>query len=129
MGNNGAVEIGGHHDIELCWIFDKLHRTVINDHLLVLQKRVFLGCLSGALEEKAINQLHDVGLVDYCDFLAATQMCELEGILYQPFRVVLCGDFERLHYSRVNLVLDSREFTFGVLSYHCKINIVVSVGY
>ena len=55
MGDDAAVEIGGDHDVELTRVLDKLHRAIVDDHLLVLDEGILLGDVPGSLQEEAID--------------------------------------------------------------------------
>lgn len=81
VGNDASVEIRSNHHVKLRRILDKLHRTVIHNHLFVLDEREFLGSCPCALQEKTINQLHDVCLMNNSHLLPSTQMSKLKGIL------------------------------------------------
>jgi len=50
VGDEGAVEIGRHHDVELLRLADELHHAVVHDHLLVLDVRPRLSDLREAGE-------------------------------------------------------------------------------
>lgn len=92
--NDCSVKIGGNHDVELRWIFNQLHRAVVNDHFFIFNERIFFGNASGHFQKQTVNQFHDIGLVNDGDFLSSTEMGELKGVLNQSFRIGSGGDFE-----------------------------------
>jgi hypothetical protein len=127
VGDDAAVEVGRDHDVELRGVLDQLHGAVVDDHLLVLDEGELFGGVAGALQEEPVDQLHDVGLVDDGDLLAAGEVGELEGVLEEAVGVGARGDLERLHDSGVDLVLDARELALDVLADDCDVDVVVAV--
>lgn len=127
VGNNASVKIGSNHHIELGRVFDQLHRAVIHNHLFVLDEWEFFGSVTRTLQEKTIDQLHDVGLVNNSHFLSAGKMGELKGVLEQTVRVGTSCHLQRLHNSRINLMFYSWKFTFDVLPDDSDVNIVVTI--
>ena len=55
-----TLEICSNQNIELPWVRDKLHATVINDHLIELDVRILFGNLGSSAQKQTIGQLHDV---------------------------------------------------------------------
>lgn len=127
VGDNAAVKIGSNHHIELGRVFDQLHRAVIHNHFLVLDKWEFFGSVTSTLQEKTIDQLHDVGLVNDSHLLSARKMGKLKGVLEQTVRVGTSCHFQRFHNSRINLMLNSWKFTLNVLPDDRDVNIVVTI--
>lgn len=74
------VEVWENHHVELRWILDKLHAAVVDDHFFVLDERVFLRDFPAGLQEHAVNQLHDVGLVNGSDLFASAEVREFESV-------------------------------------------------
>lgn len=71
----GDEQVGADHDVELLGLGDKLHRRVVDDHLLELDSRrlVLLGDLLANSEEETVSELHDVGLVNTGNLLLERQ--------------------------------------------------------
>ena len=75
--NDGTVQVGHDHDIELVRVGNELHAGVVNDHVLGLDHWVLLGDFSESSEEETVTLFHDVGLVDAGDLLSAVS----EGVV------------------------------------------------
>jgi len=103
-----------------------LHRSVVNNHVVGLQCGVFLGNGIEGVSEKAIGQLHDVGLVDAGDLLAVVCESEAEGELGDTLRLCAGDDFERLDDTWDRLVLQARVFSLGVLTDDAEVDILVA---
>ena len=71
IADDVSVEIFEQQHVVLIRIGDELHAGVVNDVLAVRDLGVILGDVARAADEKAIGKLHDVGLVDGVNLLAA----------------------------------------------------------
>lgn len=89
--DDGAVQVGHDHHVKLARFGHELHRTetsallrpnlehhadhpdvrVIDDHVIELNSRrlVLLRDLAESVQEQAVTELHDVGLVHACNLL------------------------------------------------------------
>jgi hypothetical protein len=103
-----------------------LHASVVNNHLLELNVWELGSGFSAAIEEKSINQFHDVSLVDSCDLLSTGQVSVFEGVVGNSRSSSLGDDLQRFVNSWVNFVLDTRVFTFEIVSDDDEIDIFVS---
>lgn len=91
------------HNIELLGFGDKLHTTVIDNNLVVLDTRIF-GCnLSARFQEETISEFHDVGFMDGGDFLPVVKVCILEGIFCNTFGTELGHNLNDLVRVRVRI--------------------------
>ena len=52
--HDGSVQVRHHHHVELLRRLHKLHGAVVDDHLLVLQRRVFFRDFSARLQKQAV---------------------------------------------------------------------------
>lgn len=68
---NCAVQIGHVHHLELMRIRYQLHATIIDNHVVVLDIWIVFGHATRRLQEQAVADLHNVGLVDGCHFVAS----------------------------------------------------------
>ena len=74
-----AVEVLQTQHVELVRVHHELHAGGIDDGVVGLDLGVVLGDLAEAVEEEPVGELHDVGLVDRGDLLAAPFARVLEG--------------------------------------------------
>lgn len=126
VGENAAVEVGHDHNVELLGTADALHRGVVNDHVVALELRIILGePIEGAAEE-TIGKLHDVGLVDAGDLLAAVNERKLEGEFGDALRLGTGDDLEGLNDARYALMLETAVLALGVLADDAKVNVFVA---
>ena len=63
VGDDVAVEVREHDHVVLLGARDELVAEVVDDPVLELDVRVVLGHLAARLQEQAVGELHDVGLV------------------------------------------------------------------
>lgn len=75
VGDDGTVQVGHDHDVELARTGNKLHGSVIDNHVVELDTHglVVLGDAAESVEEETITKLHDVGLVHASNFLQMDQ--------------------------------------------------------
>lgn len=65
-----AVEVGHHHHVEVLRLLDELHHGAVDDHLLILDRRVLVcgGCLRAERASGACcRQRGGAGLEGRCD--------------------------------------------------------------
>jgi signal transduction histidine kinase len=74
-----AIKIAHHHHVELLRSGHHLHAAVVHDDFLDLQVRKILGHGAKRLQEQAVGQLEDVGLVDAGHLLAPGPAGPVEG--------------------------------------------------
>lgn len=130
VGNNVTVQVGHDHNVELLGLGDKLHGGVVDNHVVELDARagILLGDLTAGVEEETIGQLHDVGLVDAGDLLAAVAESKVKGEARNALRLGAGDDLEGLDNTGVGLVLEARVLTLGVLTDDGKVNSLVAGG-
>mmetsp|Transcript_14482 Transcript_14482/g.31459 ORF Transcript_14482/g.31459 Transcript_14482/m.31459 type:complete len:296 (+) Transcript_14482:636-1523(+) len=126
IGDQVAVQVGGHHDIKLLRLGDQLHARVVHNHLLVLDLGEVLSHLPGGLEEHAVTLLHDVGLVHRGNLLAVVEQCKLKCILGSTQGLVVCDDLEALHHALHRLVLQAAVLALRVLAHHHNVKVLVA---
>jgi hypothetical protein len=79
--DDGAVQVGHDHHVELVRVRDELHAGVVDNHILRFDHGVQLRHLSESSQEQAVALLHDVRLVDARDLLSAVSKSEVESEL------------------------------------------------
>jgi len=77
----------------LAWVLNKLHASIVDNHIAELNVWEFGGNLTSTLQEQAIGELHNVGLVDGGNFLATVGFGILKGKASDIFRLFDGGDF------------------------------------
>ena len=126
VGQNATVQVGHDHDVELLGFRDTLHAGVVDNHVVVLEGRVLLGDTGAGITEQTVSQLHDVGLVNAGDLLAAVGKGEREGKLGNALRLGAGDDLERLNDTRHTLVLQAAVLSLGVLSDDAEVDVLVA---
>src|SRR5437016_11802143 len=63
VGQDVAVEVGHDDHVVFLRVLHQLHRHVVDDAVIELDVRVLFGDLLRHLQEEAVGELHDVGLV------------------------------------------------------------------
>ena len=124
--DDGPIEVGHDHDVELLGGLGELHARVIDDHLLVLDGGVLLADLPAALEEEPVGKLHDVGLVHNGHLLSSGEEGVLEGVLGESDGSVSGDNLETLEDAWVDLVLDSGVLSLEVISDDDEVAVLVS---
>jgi hypothetical protein len=97
----------------------------IQEHFIELDVGEFLGDLTTDIQEETISQLHDVGLVDSSDTIAADGLSIGEGITGHTFGSFLGDQLDGLDHTIDNFVFDTRVFTFGVFTDQDSVNVFV----
>lgn len=80
VSNDCTIQVRHHHHIELLRSLHQLHWTVVYYHLFIFNSRVLSSHLPAGFQEQSITYLHNVGLVNSCDFLPSSQESEFKGI-------------------------------------------------
>lgn len=126
VGQDTTVQVGHDHDVELLGLGDALHGGVVDNHVVVLDAGELGGDLLAGVAEETIGQLHDVGLVDAGNLLAAVGLGEREGELGDSLRLGVGDDLERLDDAGHALVLETAVLSLGVLTDDAQVNVLVS---
>lgn len=126
IGQNATVKVRHDHDIELLGSGHSLHGGVVDNHVVDLEGRVVLGDVVEGAAEETVGQLHDVGLVDAGDLLAAVGEGKAEGELGNALRLGAGDDLERLNHTRHALVLEARVLALSVLTDDAQIDVLVA---
>lgn len=124
---NVSVKVG--HDEHLIvvgqWVRYHLQTGVVEKLGVELNAGVLLAQLLGGLEEETVGHLHDGGLVDGADLLAANVLCVLEGEAEHALRRLPCDKLDGLHNTVDHDVLDSGVLALGVLTDQDSVDVVV----
>ena len=96
---------------------DKLHAGVVDDALVTFNTGKEIGNLAADPEEQPVAHLHDVGLVDYGDFLAPGPAGVFERELSDSLRCLASDDFQALDHARDDLMFDAGVEAFGVFAH------------
>jgi hypothetical protein len=126
VGEDTSVQVGHHHDVELLWPRDTLHRGVVDNHVVGLKSRVVLTNTLDGVAEKTIGKLHDVGLVDAGNLLAVVGERKGESKLGNALRLLTGNDLERLDDAIDRLVLETGVLTLGVLTDDAEVDVLVA---
>ena len=85
VADDVAVQVRQHEHVVQLRLLHELHAHVVDDAVLELDLALVVGRdRPAALEEQAVGQLHDVGLVDRGDLAAAVGDRVLEGEAGDP---------------------------------------------
>ena len=127
VGEDVAVEVG--HDEDLVVVGDGVgghaQAGVVEELGVELDVGVLAGDLAGGVEEEAVRELHDGGLVDDADLLAADLLGVLEGEAEDALGGGAGDELDGLHDAVDDLVLDARVLALGVLADEDGVDIVV----
>ena len=127
VAHDVAVQVGQDHDVVQLRLLDELHAHVVDDPVLELDPaRVVGGDRPAALEEQAVGQLHDVGLVDRRDLAAAVGDGVLEGEARDPLGGGAGDDLDALGGVLADHVLDAGVEVLGVLADDHEVDVVVA---
>jgi len=128
VGEDVAVEVFGEDDVVLVGVEDELHAGVVDDVLDVGDVGELRGDFLTAAEEEAVGELHDVGLVDGVDLLAAVFLGVIEGCLGDARGAFAGDDFEGLRDVGIDHDLEAGVEVFGVLAEDDEVDVRV-VGF
>ncbi len=73
-----TVQVGHDEDVELARVLHHLQANGVQVHLLEFDVRVLFGYLACTLQEEAVRESHDVGLVHHGDLVALVECGVLE---------------------------------------------------
>ena len=149
LGGHVPVQVGHHQDVETLGRLDQLHAQRIDDAVIEHDLRVVLGHAPGDLQEEAVGELHDVGLVARRDLRAPPSPGFLErepddaltaepadgldrdaavladasagGVLHEPHQL--------LDRNGSHLELEAGVHALGVLADHDQVDLVVHAGH
>ena len=118
---------GQHEDVVQFGLLDELHAHVVDDAVLELDPARVVGRdRRAALEEEAVGQLHDVGLVDGRDLVPAVGDRVLEGVPGDPLGRGAGDDLDALGGVLADHVLDAGVQVLGVLADDDQVDVVVA---
>lgn len=127
VGQDIAVEVG--HDEDLVVVGDgvggHLEAGVVEQLVVELDAREVLGDVAGGGQEQAVGQLHDGGLVDDADLVAADLLGLLEGEAQDALRGLAGDELDALDDAVDDGVLDARVLALGVLADQDGVDVVV----
>jgi len=127
VGHDVAVEVRQDHDVVQLGLLDELHAHVVDDPVLELDPALVVRRDRPAgLEEQAVRELHDVGLVDGRDLVAAVRDGVLEREPGDPLGRGPGDDLDALRRIRPDHVLDPGVEVLGVLPDDDQIDVVVA---
>lgn len=126
VGQDASVQVRHDHDVELLGAGNGLHGGVVDNHVVDLEGGVLLGGLVEGAAEQTVGQLHDVGLVDAGDLLAAVGEGKGKGELGNALRLGAGDDLERLDDAGHALVLQARVLALGVLTDDAQVDVLVA---
>ena len=117
VADDVAVEVRQHEHVVQLGLLDELHAHVVDDAVLELDPAVVVGRDGpAALEEQAVRQLHDVGLVDGRDLVPAVGDGVLEREPGDPLGRLAGDDLDALRGVAADHVLDAGVQVLGVLA-------------
>src|SRR5215213_6064628 len=113
-----AVEVGADQNVVEVRFHDELHAHVVDDAVVYLLEVVLvvLGDLEEDVTEQSVRELHDVGLVDDGDVLAALFFRPLEGHPTDALSTLAGDDLDRLRRMLADGVLYAGVEVLGVLA-------------
>jgi hypothetical protein len=127
VGENVTVQVG--HDEDLVVVGDRvgnhLQAGVVEKLGIELDLGEVLGDILGRLKEQTVAHLHDGGLVDNPDLLAANLLGLLESEAEDTLASLAGDKLDALNDTIDNNVLDAGVFTLGVLTDQDGIDVIV----
>lgn len=127
VGEDITVEVG--HDEDLVVVGDGVgghaQAGVVKELGIELDVGVFAGDALGGAKEEAVRELHDGGLVDDADLVAANLLGVLEGEAEDALRGLAGDELNGLDDAVNDLVLDTRVLALGVLSDQDSVDVIV----
>lgn len=127
VGQNVTVQVGHDEDLVVVGegVGDHLEARVVEELGVELNVGEVLGDLAGDVEEETVGHLHDGGLVDDADLLAADRLGVLEGVTEDALAGLAGDELDALDDAVNNDVLDARVLALGVLADEDSVNTVV----
>ena len=126
VGQDTSVEVWHDHDVELLGLAYALHACVVDDHVIRFDRRIVLAHLFHGVAEEPVGELHDIGLVDACDFSPVVCQRKGEGELGDPLGLYTSDDLKRLDDAGDRLMFEAGVLAFGVLTDDAEIDVLVS---
>ena len=122
-----TVQVGHDEDLVVVGkrVGDHLQAGVVEQLVVELDAGEVLGDIAGGVEEETVGHLHDGGLVDDADLLAADLLGVLEGESQDTLAGLPGDQLDALDDTINHDVLDARVFTLGVLANQDGVNVVV----
>ena len=122
-----TVQVGHDEDLVVVGkrVGDHLQAGVVEQLVVELDAGEVLGDIAGGVEEETVGHLHDGGLVDDADLLAADLLGVLEGESQDTLAGLPGDQLDALDDTVDDDVLDARVFTLGVLANQDGVNVVV----
>lgn len=127
VGENVTVKVGHDHDAvsEGGGVLGDAEADTVKEVLVVGNVGVLLGNGAAGSEEHAVGHLHDVGLVDGGDALAARLLGVVEGVAGNTLRSLVGDKLDRLDDTVDDNVLDTRVLALSVLTDEDSVDVVV----
>lgn len=127
VGENVTVQVGHDKDLVVVRVRvgDHLKTGVVEELGIELNVGEVLGHVPGDVEEQTIRHLHDGGLVNDADLLAADGLGVLEGVAQNTLGSLAGDELDGLDDTVNDDVLDTRVLALGVLADQDGVDIVV----
>lgn len=127
VGENVTVEVGHDQDLVVVGVGvgNHLQAGVVEQLGVELDAGEVLGDLLTNVEEETVGHLHDGGLVDNTDLLAANRLGVLEGETEDTLTGLTGDELDALDDTIDDNVLNARVFTLGVLSDQDGVDVIV----
>ena len=122
-----TVQVGHDEDLVIVrhGVGDHLQAGVVEQLVVELDVREVLGDIPGGVEEQTVGHLHDGGLVDDADLLAADLLGVLEGEAQNTLAGLPGDQLDALDDTINHNVLDARVLALRVLSDQDGVDVVV----
>ena len=116
IADDVAVEILKQQRVVLVGIHDQLHAGVVDDVLAVKNLGESLGNLARAAQKQAVGELHDVGLVDGVNLLAAVLARVVKGEFGDAGGTFFGDDLDAFNDAGNDFVLQADVFALGIFA-------------
>ena len=127
VAHDVAVQVREHQDVVELRLLDELHAHVVDDPVLELDPALVRRRHGpAALEEQAVRELHDVGLVDGGHLVPAVRDRVVEGEPRDPLRRGTGDDLDALGGVGADHVLDAGVEVLGVLADDHEVDVLVA---
>jgi hypothetical protein len=127
VGENVTVQVGHDEDLVIVrvGVGDHLQAGVVQELGVELDVGEVLGDVTGDVEEETIRHLHDGGLVDDADLLAADSLGVLEGVAQDTLGSLTGDELDGLDNTVYDDVLDARVLALSVLTDQDSVDVVI----
>lgn len=127
VGQDVTVQVGHDEDLVVVGdgVRDHLQAGVVEELGVELDVRVVLGDFLCHIKEKTVAHLHDGGLVDNADLLAANLVGLLEGEAQDALRRLPGDELDALNNTVDHDMLDTRVLALGVLADQDGVDVIV----